>query len=195
VTVNDANFAGHGVKIKLTLSSNLILYPYFFIFEEPASDDMRWEFKEIKGADNGESEVYVLSYEYKENGRSKERGLVYVCAEDLGILRIDRETTTSGQKVRDLETSPIKYVSTYQYQRLPGTEKYILHYSRTQFSFSLSSNGVNNDYTLTTDFLVTDTKSNQKNIRARSDRDPFEVEKNSIIVEQSDLRVIPPDYK
>ena len=195
VTVNDASLAGHGIKMSQTLASNLVLYPYVYIFDEPVSDNMRWEFRDLRYSDNGKSEIYVLSYEYIESGQTKERGLVYVRAEDYGIIRIDREMTAPVQTVREFKMTTDKITATYQYQQMPGSGKYLLRYSRMEWCFSLSGEGVNNEYIMATDFLVTSTGSDRKSIRNRADKDPFEIEKNSRIVEKSDLRVIPPDYE
>ena len=195
VTVNEANLAGHGIKMSQTLASNLVLYPNVYILDEPVSDSMRWEFRDLRYTDNGKSEIYVLSYEYMENGRVIERGLVYVRADDYGILRIDREMTMSIRNVRGLEMTTDKIFSTYQFQQLHDSGKYLLRYSKMEWCFSLSGEGSKNDYIVTTDFLVTNTRSEKKNIRSRADKDPFELYKNSQIVEKSDLRVIPPDYE
>lgn len=195
ITVNEANLAGHGLKIKQTLNSNLLLYPSFYIFDEPISDNMRWKIEDVRLVDNGKSEVYVLSYEFINNGRNKERGLVYIRAEDYGILRIDREMTMADQTVRGLEMKTNKIIATYQYQSSPETGKLLLHYSRLEWCFFIFGEGVKNEYTMTTDFLVTNIDSTRKNIRGRTDIDPFELFKDSPIVDKSDLRVIPPDYE
>lgn len=195
ITVNEANLAGHGLKIKQTLYSNLPLYPSLYFLDEPISDNMRWRIEDVRLADNGRSEVYVLSYEFINNGQSKERGLVYVRAKDYGILRIDREMTMADQTVRSLEMKTNKIVATYQYQSSPETGKLLLHYSRLEWCFSLSGEGSNNEYTMTTDFLVTNIDSTRKGIRNRTDIDPFELFKDSPIVDKSNLRVIPPDYE
>lgn len=195
VTVNEANLAGHGLNVKLKISSNLLLYPFLYVFDEPVSDDMHWELRDIRQSDNGNSEVYILIYEWREQGRSKEKGVVYVRAEDYGILRIDREMSMPDRHLRGLDMTTDRIMATYHYQKLHGTGKYVMYYSRLEWCFSLSGKGAQNQYTMTTDFLVTNFESKRKNIHKRADMDPFELGQKKQLVDKSDLRVIPPDYE
>ena len=197
VTVNEANLAGHGLKIKQSLNSNLLLYPHVYIFDEQFSDSMRWKFEGAKLMNYGHFEVYVLSYDFFVIGRLKERGSVYVRADNYAIVRLDREMSMPNQVVRGLEMKTDRILATYQFRQSTDTGKYLLHYSRLEWCFSLCGKGTSGEYVMTTDFLVTNIESCRKSsrIQTRADIDPFELGKNVQIVEKSDLRVIPPDYE
>lgn len=155
-----------------------------------------WKLNEISTSEDGQSPVYVL---YGTDAYNQTITIHYH-VNDNAILWM--ELVYKGDTSKPWKKNKFNGAKLYNnqwklhYKFNKNTDnKYVLKYSRTEIDMTLERNNgklINCVYTL--DYLVTNDNVNDITPDRKLNYDPFEKAKGKV-VEQSELRVIPPDYE
>jgi len=195
------NEATDGYLVSLNLNSNLSLYPNLWVLEDTARrDEFEWHVQ-VARTSEGAGRMYRLHYRKQRDGRLVDQGEISYDAEEKAVVRVEREVEVRLMKawyIRRMSLSDGWAKQLLVYRKHPGAAgKYVLHYSRTDMGVTYTPKGHSPlRYVFSGDFLVTDVgPQGGKPPRKKPNFDPLMPNRKLPVVEQSALRVIPPDYE
>lgn len=195
------NEATDGYLVSLNLNSNLSLYPNLWVLEDTARrDEFEWHVQ-VARTSEGAGRMYRLHYRKQRDGRLVDQGEISYDAEEKAVVRVEREVEVRLMKawyIRRMSLSDGWAKQLLVYRKHPGAAgKYVLHYSRTDMGVTYTAKGHSPlRYVFSGDFLVTDVgPQGGKPPRKKPNFDPLMPNRKLPVVEQSALRVIPPDYE
>lgn len=169
---------------------------FYAAYREILRQSNNWRLTEITTSEDGQSPVYVLCATDTYN----QTITIHYHVNDNAILWMEllyKGDTTKPWKKNNFNGAKLYnnyWKLYYKFTKNTGN-KYVLKYSRTEIDMTLERNKgklINCVYTL--DYLVTNDNVTGIVPDRKPNYDPFEKAKGKV-VEQSELRVIPPDYE
>lgn len=157
----------------------------------------KWNLLEITSSEDGKSDVYVFQGTYRDDGVNMKFDVtLHYHVNDNAILSLCQNgNSTEVYKKRFGDKLYYNSAKSYYKYGKNYKGKYVLKYARTEMDFSLDrKNGEHIDCIYTMDYVVTNDIVSGIQPTKKPNYDPFRKAKGKV-VEQSELRVIPPDYK
>ena len=157
----------------------------------------KWNLFEITSSEDGKSDVYVFQGTYRDDGVNMKFDVtLHYHVNDNAILSLCQNgNSTEVYKKRFGDKLYYNSAKSYYKYGKNYNGKYVLKYARTEMDFSLDrKKGEHIDCIYTMDYVVTNDIVSGIQPTKKPNYDPFRKAKGKV-VEQSELRVIPPDYE